>query len=107
MAAQRQPGFRGRTSECQVLDGLLEKVRGGQSAALVIRGEAGVGKTALLRYAARQASGCRIVQLAGVDVEMELPFAGLHQLCAAMVSQLPVLPGPQPAGVIYETYLVA
>ena len=95
MVAQRQPGFRGRTSECQVLDGLLEQVRGGQSAALVIRGEAGVGKTALLRYAAGQASGFRIVQLAGVEAEMELPFAGLHQLCVAMVGQLPVLPGPQ------------
>jgi DNA-binding CsgD family transcriptional regulator/tetratricopeptide (TPR) repeat protein len=78
-----------------VLDGLLEKVRGGQSAALVVRGEAGIGKTALLRYAAEQASGCRIVQLAGVDAEMELPFAGLHQLCVAMLDQLSVLPGPQ------------
>ncbi len=95
MAAHRQPEFRGRTSECQVLDGLLEKVRGGQSAALVIRGEAGVGKTALLRHAAAHASGFRIVQLAGVEAEMELPFAGLHQLCVAMVGQLPVLPGPQ------------
>ena len=95
MAAQRQPGFRGRTSECQVLDGLLEQVRGGHSAVLVIRGEAGVGKTALLRYAAGQASGFRIVQLAGVEAEMELPYAALHQLCAAMVGQLPALPGPQ------------
>ena len=95
MAPQRQPGFRGRASECQVLDGLLETVRGGQSAALVIRGEAGVGKTALLRYAAGQASGFRIVQLAGVEAEMELPFAGLHQLCASMVDHLPALPGPQ------------
>ena len=97
MAAQRQPGFRGRTSECQVLDGLLEQVRGGHSAVLVIRGEAGVGKTALLRYAAGQASGFRIVQLAGVEAEMELPYAALHQLCAAMVGQLPALPGPQQA----------
>ncbi len=78
-----------------MLDGLLEQVRGGHSAVLVIRGEAGVGKTALLRYAAAQASGFRIVQLAGVDAEMELPFAGLHQLCATMRGQLPVLPGPQ------------
>ena len=95
MAPHRQPGFRGRTSECQVLDGLLDKVRSGQSAALVIRGEAGVGKTALLQYAAGQASGFRTVQLAGVEAEMELPFAGLHQLCVAMVCHLPVLPGPQ------------
>src|ERR1700730_17787679 len=95
MAAQRQPGFRGRTSECEVLDRLLENVRGGQSAALVIRGEAGVGKTALLRYAARQASGFRIAQIAGVEAEMELPFAGLHQLCAPMMAHLDALPEPQ------------
>jgi AAA ATPase domain len=95
MADRRQPGFQGRTSECQVLDGLLEDVRGGGSAALVIRGEAGVGKTALLRYATGKATGFRIVQLSGVEAEMELPFAGLQQLCAPMVDQLPVLPGPQ------------
>ena len=77
MAPHRQPGFRGRASECQVLDGLLENVRGGQSAALVIRGEAGVGKTALLRYAAGQASEFRVVQLAGVEAEMELPVRRL------------------------------
>ncbi len=95
MAPHRQPGFRGRASECQLLDGLLETVREGQSAALVIRGEAGVGKTALLRYAAGQASGLRTVQLAGVEAEMELPFAGLHQLCGSMVDHLPALPAPQ------------
>jgi DNA-binding CsgD family transcriptional regulator len=95
MAAHRQPEFRGRASERQVLDGLLENVRGGHSAVLVIRGEAGVGKTALLHYAEAQASGFRIVHLAGVEAEMELPFAGLHQLCVAMVGRLPVLPGPQ------------
>ena len=95
MAAQRPPGFRGRTSEREVLDRLLETVRGGQSAALVIRGEAGVGKTALLRYAARQASGFRIAQIAGVESEMELPFAGLHQLCAPMLGKLEALPEPQ------------
>ena len=95
MAAQRPPGFRGRTSEREVLDRLLETVRGGQSAVLVIRGEAGVGKTALLRYAARQASGFRIAQIAGVESEMELPFAGLHQLCAPMLGQLEALPEPQ------------
>src|ERR1700737_4982810 len=70
MAAHPPPGFWGRTSERQVLDRLLDNVRGGQSAVLVIRGDAGVGKTALLRYAARQASGFRIVQIAGVEAEM-------------------------------------
>ena len=95
MAAQRPQGFRGRTSEREVLDRLLENVRSGQSAVLVIRGEAGVGKTALLRYAARQASGFRLAQIAGVESEMELPFAGLHQLCAPMLAQLGALPDPQ------------
>jgi hypothetical protein len=80
MAAHRTPAFRGRARERQVLDGLLDRVRGGESAVLVIRGEAGIGKTATMRYCARQASGSRLVQIAGVESEMELPFAALHQL---------------------------
>ena len=60
-----------------------------------MRGEAGVGKTALLDYVAERASGCRIVRVAGVQVEMELAFAGLHQLCAPMLDRLDALPGPQ------------
>ena len=74
---------------------LLERVREGRSAVLVIRGEAGVGKTALMRYAARQASGFRVAQIAGVEAEMELPFAGLHQLCGPMLDQLDRFPAPQ------------
>jgi len=97
MANQRLPAFRGRAAEREVLDRLLEEVRGGQSGALVIRGEAGVGKTALLRYAARQAAGFRVVQVAGVESEMELPYAGLHQLCAPMLTQIDALPDPQQA----------
>ncbi|HEV3282157.1 MAG TPA: AAA family ATPase [Acidimicrobiales bacterium] len=95
MVAPHLPSFRGRTSECQALDRLLENVRGGQSAVLVIRGQVGVGKTALLRYAARRASGFRVAQIAGVEAEMELPFAGLHQLCSGMLGQLDALPKPQ------------
>ena len=95
MAAHRLPGFRGRTSERDILDRLLANVRGGQSAVLIIRGEAGIGKTALLRYAARQAAGFQVAQLAGVQSEMELPFAGLHQLCAPMLARLDALPDPQ------------
>ena len=82
MAASRAPAFRGRTHERKALDALLGRVRGGESAVLVIRGEAGIGKTALMRYCARQASGCRLVQIDGVEFEMELPLAALHQLCA-------------------------
>ena len=95
MADQRPPAFRGRTSERETLDRLLEAVRAGQSAIVVVRGEPGVGKTAVLRYAARQASGFRVAEIAGVEPEMELPFAGLHQLCAPMLSRLGALPEPQ------------
>ncbi|HET7051712.1 MAG TPA: ATP-binding protein, partial [Solirubrobacteraceae bacterium] len=95
MADQPQPGFRGRTSESAALERLLEDVRGGHSAVLVIRGEAGIGKTALLRYAVQQASGFRVAQIAGVESEMELAYAGLHQLCTPMLDQLDVLPQPQ------------
>ena len=62
---------------------------------LVIRGEAGIGKTALMRYCARQASGCRLVQIDGVEFEMGLPLAALHQLCTPMLSGLAALPEPQ------------
>src|SRR4051812_33176628 len=87
--------LRDRRDERVVLDGLLERVRGGQSSVLVVRGEAGVGKTALLDYVAEQAAGCRIVRVGGVESEMELAFAGLHQLCAPMLDALDGLPGPQ------------
>jgi DNA-binding CsgD family transcriptional regulator len=95
MDATRVSGLLDRTSEREVLDQLLENVRGGQSAVLVIRGQAGIGKTALLRYAARQASGIRVARVAGVEAEMELPFAGIHQLCAPVLDQLDALPQPQ------------
>ncbi len=62
---------------------------------LVIRGDAGIGKTELMRYCARQASGCRLVQIAGVESEIELPFAALHQLCTPMLGGLAALPEPQ------------
>jgi DNA-binding CsgD family transcriptional regulator len=78
-----------------VLDRQLERVRAGQSSVQVLRGEAGVGKTALLEYVADRASACRIARVAGVESEMELAFAGLHQLCAPMLDGLDGLPGPQ------------
>ncbi|OBI37950.1 hypothetical protein A5709_13840 [Mycobacterium sp. E1386] len=67
----------------------------GESRALVVHGEAGVGKTALLEYLAGQASGCKVVHAAGIQSEMELAFAGLHQLCAPMLDRLARLPAPQ------------
>ena len=89
------PGFVGRTSEREALDGLLARVRCGESEVLAIRGEPGIGKSALLRYAARQASGFRVAELTAVEAEMELPFAGIHQLCATMLDRLDRLPVPQ------------
>ena len=88
-------GLLGRLQERRVLDGLLEAIRNGESRALVVHGEAGVGKTALLDYLAERASGCRIARAAGVQSEMELAFAGLHQLCAPLLDQLERLPVPQ------------
>ena len=85
----------GRRSECDVLDGLLEAVRGEQSGVLVVRGEPGVGKTALLDYALGAASGFRVARAIGVEWEMELPYAGVQQLCAPMIDHLERLPTPQ------------
>src|SRR5256885_15765920 len=90
-----QRGLLGRRSESKTLDRLLEAVRAGESRALVIRGDPGVGKTALLEYVAEHATGCRVARAAGVQGEMELAFAGLHQLCAPMLDRLERLPGPQ------------
>jgi DNA-binding CsgD family transcriptional regulator len=95
MAASRSPAFRGRARERQALDSLLGKIRGGESAVLVIRGEAGIGKTALMRYCARQAAGCRLAQIRGVESEMQFPLAALHQLCRPMLTGLDALPEPQ------------
>src|SRR5882672_9434510 len=91
----RAAGLQGRRGECGLLDGLIEAVRAGESRALVVRGEPGVGKTALLGYLVERASGCRVVRAAGVQSEMELAFAGLHQLCAPMLDLLERLPAPQ------------
>jgi DNA-binding CsgD family transcriptional regulator len=85
----------GRHPECGVLDGLVEAVRAGESRAVVLSGEAGVGKTALLEYVAERASDCRVVRAAGVQSEMELPFAALHQVCAPALGSLQRLPVPQ------------
>jgi DNA-binding CsgD family transcriptional regulator len=87
--------LRGRASECARLDELLTAVRRGESGALVLRGEAGMGKTALLDYASRLCEGCRLIRAGGVESEMELPFAALHQLCMPLLDGLERLPAPQ------------
>ncbi len=87
--------LRGRSAERVQLDRLLEAIHAGQSAVLVLRGEAGIGKTALLEYTAERAEACRVLRAVGVESEMELPFAGLHQLCAPLLEGLEQLPPPQ------------
>src|SRR4029079_19804182 len=89
------PVLRGRASECARLDALLSAVRRGESSALVVRGEAGMGKSALLDYASRSSKGCALIRAGDVESEMELPFAGLHQLCMPLLDRLEGLPAPQ------------
>ncbi|BEP13470.1 LuxR family transcriptional regulator [Acidothermaceae bacterium B102] len=96
--ADRQPtteSLRGRRTECALLDELLTAVHGGESRSLVIRGEAGIGKTALIQYAVAAAGDLLLVRASGVESEMELPFAALHQLCAPLLGHLDRLPAPQ------------
>jgi DNA-binding CsgD family transcriptional regulator len=88
-------GLTGRFSERGVLDRFVADVRAGGGRALVMRGEPGVGKTALLDYLASRASGCRVARAVGVQSEMELAFAALHQLCAPMLDHAESLPLPQ------------
>src|SRR5689334_24724273 len=99
MAGDRSaPGrliLRGRRDECAVLDRLLADARAGHSGVLVLEGEAGVGKTALLDYAVASAPDMRSVRAAGVESEMELAFAALHQVCLPLLEWLERLPGPQ------------
>jgi DNA-binding CsgD family transcriptional regulator len=88
-------GLRGRGGECAALDRLVADARAGRSAVLVLRGEAGAGKSALLEFVVARAPDCRIARAAGVESEMELAFAGLHQLCGPMLDHLDRLPAPQ------------
>lgn len=85
----------GRRSECETLSSLLAATNAGRSQVLVLRGEAGIGKTALLQFLVRSAAGFRVARAAGVESELELPFAGLHQLCKPHLIELRKLPGPQ------------
>jgi DNA-binding CsgD family transcriptional regulator len=87
--------LRGRRSECEALDRLEKGARAGRSGVLVLRGEPGIGKTALLEYLVRHRSDCRIARVVGVQADMELAFAGTHQLCGPLLDRLDHLPGPQ------------
>ncbi|MBD0424734.1 AAA family ATPase [Streptomyces sp. TRM S81-3] len=93
--AGRRPGLLGREAECEQFERLLAAVRAGESRSLVVRGEAGVGKSALLEHLTKAASDCRVVGAAGVQSEMELAFAAVHQLCVPLLNRLNDLPAPQ------------
>jgi DNA-binding CsgD family transcriptional regulator len=88
-------GLKGRDRETAYLDRFVAELRSGSSRAIVVHGEAGVGKSALLEYLAQHAGNCHVVRAAGVQSEMELPFAALQQLCASMHEHLDRLPEPQ------------
>lgn len=88
-------GLLGRVSECELLANLVRDARNGQSQVLVLRGEAGIGKTAVLQYLLDHSTDCRVSRTAGVESEMELPWASLHQLCAPFLNRLDELPDPQ------------
>ncbi|TDD22929.1 helix-turn-helix transcriptional regulator [Kribbella turkmenica] len=89
--------LRGRSAESARLDRLVAGVRAGQGQVLIVRGEAGIGKSALLDHLIRNADGCRVARASGVESEMELPFAGLHQLCSPLLKLAEHLPPPQRA----------
>lgn len=93
--AKLATSLRGRATECARFDDLLTSVRQGVSVTLVVRGDAGVGKTALLEYAVESASDMRVARAVGVESEMELPFAALHQVCGPMLAHIERLPPPQ------------
>src|ERR1700722_7203649 len=93
---ERRPSrLRGRSVEQEQLGRLLTGIRSGRSGVLVVRGEAGIGKTALLEQLVAQATGCRVARATGVQADMELPFAGLQQLFGPMLGPLERLPDPQ------------
>src|SRR5262249_26575626 len=91
----RGAGLRARERECALLEELLADVRHSVSRSLVVRGEAGIGKTALLRYLIDSATDMSVVSAAGVESEMELAYASLHQVCAPLFDRLERLPLPQ------------
>jgi hypothetical protein len=88
-------GLRGRTDECASLDGLVSAIRQGESRCLLLQGEPGMGKTALLDHLIGSAPDLTIVRAAGVELEMELDYAALHQVCGPLLERLERLPAPQ------------
>jgi hypothetical protein len=85
----------GRRTECEALDAVLADASAGESRAIILRGDPGVGKSALLGYVSDRAAAWHVATVVGVESEMELDYSGLHQLCAPMLDRLDGLPGPQ------------
>jgi DNA-binding CsgD family transcriptional regulator/DNA-binding MarR family transcriptional regulator len=98
MAVTKSPeaerALRGRAFELAALEHLLDATRAGHGGTLVLQGEAGIGKTALLQFANNHATGFRLLRAEGAEFEMELPFAALHQLCLPVLERLEYLPEP-------------
>jgi DNA-binding CsgD family transcriptional regulator/tetratricopeptide (TPR) repeat protein len=94
-APGRHTGLRGRARERKLLDDLVAAIGRGESRSVVLQGEAGIGKTALLDYLVASASDVTVLRAVGVECEMELAFASLHQLCAPLLDRIERLPGPQ------------
>src|ERR1700722_15348992 len=92
---RRGTDLMGRGDECDVLARLVDDVCRGESRVLVLRGEPGIGKTDLLKYLVRRASRCQVSQAMGVQSEMELAFAGLHQLLVPLLGRVEDLPASQ------------
>lgn len=95
MSEEPPPRLLGRRREKTALAELLATVRAGGGGVILLRGDAGIGKTSLLQYALARASGFRTLRVSGAESEMELAYAGLHQLCSPLLSRLERLPGPQ------------
>src|SRR5262249_40056495 len=85
----------GRHTECEVLEGVLVDAAARRSRVVVLRGDAGAGKSALLDYVSGRTTGWRVATAVGIESEMELAYSGLHQLCAPMLDRLERLPAPQ------------
>src|SRR6478609_8388608 len=85
----------GRRAECEFLDTVLADALDGQSRVVVLRGDAGAGKSVLLDYVVERGCGWRIAAAVGIESETELAYGGLHQLCAPMLDHLDRLPAPQ------------
>src|SRR3954454_10421815 len=87
----------GRDAECERIERLVARARGGESGVLVLRGEPGIGKTALLEHAAAAAAAATVLRVRGVESEVEVAFAGLHELLRPVLRELGRLPPPQRA----------